>query len=128
MLESLNEVLWEEAEDWNLRNLRATLKYDPLQKAYTDACLLVHPDNHIGSPHYDLAKAIFEELTSSMDEYNMDLAQRLMDHRLKFLNNICSNVVALQNNVLLWSDNLNVPRYAVFIWFLYCEQGIFWEG
>ena len=63
-----------------------------------------------------------------MDEYNRDLARGLMEHRLKFLNNICSNVVALQNNVLLWSDNLNVPGYAVFIWFLYCEQEIFWEG
>ena len=70
MLESLNEVLWEEAGNWNPPNFRPTSRYNPLQKAYTDACLLVHPDNHICSPHYHLAKAIFEELTSSMIEYN----------------------------------------------------------
>ena len=83
MLTSLNEVLWEGTGNWTPPNFRTMIQNNPLQKVYTNACLLIHPDNHIGSPHYPLAKAIFEELNNSMTRYYRSLAIEMKIRRLK---------------------------------------------
>ena len=85
MLASLDEVLWEGAGNWNPPNLRETSWYDPLEKVYTEACLFVYPDNHIGLPHYNLAKAIYKELTNSMARYNRSARREVKFCRLKLL-------------------------------------------
>ena len=70
MLFSVNDVLWEGAGNWNAGGVVKTENHDSLNQMYMNACFFIHPDNHIGLPHHELAKAIFKELTDAMNRYN----------------------------------------------------------
>ena len=82
MLSSVNDVLWEGAGHWTAKDLVRTENHDPLNKIYTNVCFVVHPDNHIGLPHHELAKAIFKELSDAMTRYNESRIPFVKDLRL----------------------------------------------
>ncbi|KAJ1357311.1 hypothetical protein KIN20_015437 [Parelaphostrongylus tenuis] len=69
LLGSLNDVLWEGAEMWKQPRMADLLSPSQVKRSYYKACLLVHPDKQVGTPHEKLARAIFTELNDAWNAF-----------------------------------------------------------
>ncbi|VDN31444.1 unnamed protein product [Cylicostephanus goldi] len=69
LLASLSDVLWEGAEQWQHYCMADLLSENQVKKCYHRACLLVHPDKHVGQDHEELARAIFTELNEAWNVF-----------------------------------------------------------
>ncbi|VDM52553.1 unnamed protein product, partial [Angiostrongylus costaricensis] len=77
LLGSLNDVLWEGAELWNQPKMGDLLSASQVKRCYYKACLLVHPDKQVGTPHEKLARAIFTELNDAWNAFEQGGGQLL---------------------------------------------------
>ncbi|KAJ6224835.1 hypothetical protein RDWZM_003380 [Blomia tropicalis] len=68
LLCSLNSVIWDGC-NWTSIGMHQLLTPSDVKKMYRKACLAVHPDKLVGSPHEELAKYIFMELNDAWNEF-----------------------------------------------------------
>lgn len=68
LLCSLNSIVWEGC-NWTPIGMHQLLTPNDVKKMYRKACLAVHPDKLVGSPHEELAKYIFIELNDAWSEF-----------------------------------------------------------
>ncbi|KAL1228122.1 Cyclin-G-associated kinase [Trichinella pseudospiralis] len=69
LLCSLHTVLWEGNEKWDVIGMAELVTAAQVKKYYRKACLAVHPDKLVGTPHEQLAKMIFMELNDAWSEF-----------------------------------------------------------
>lgn len=68
LLCSMNTIVWEGC-NWTAIGMHQLLTPNDVKKMYRKACLAVHPDKLVGSPHEELAKYIFMELNDAWSEF-----------------------------------------------------------
>uniref|UniRef100_A0A5S6Q6U7 Protein kinase domain-containing protein n=1 Tax=Trichuris muris TaxID=70415 RepID=A0A5S6Q6U7_TRIMR len=72
LLGSLHTVIWPENDRWQEVSMSQLLSAKEVKKHYRKACLAVHPDKFVGTPHETLAKLIFTELNDAWNEFEAD--------------------------------------------------------
>ncbi|CDW51905.1 cyclin G associated kinase [Trichuris trichiura] len=72
LLGSLHTVIWPENDRWQEVSMSHLLAAKEVKKYYRKACLAVHPDKFVGTPHETLAKLIFTELNDAWNEFEAD--------------------------------------------------------
>ncbi|KAK6040110.1 DnaJ domain protein [Cooperia oncophora] len=77
LLSSLNDVLWEGAENWQQPRMGDLLSASQVKRSYYKACLVVHPDKQVGEPHEMLARAIFTELNDAWNAFEQEGSKSL---------------------------------------------------
>nr|XP_027201464.1 cyclin-G-associated kinase-like [Dermatophagoides pteronyssinus] len=68
LLCSLNTIVWDGC-NWTPIGMHQLLTPNDVKKMYRKACLAIHPDKLVGSPHEELAKYIFMELNEAWSEF-----------------------------------------------------------
>ncbi|RWS11543.1 cyclin-G-associated kinase-like protein [Dinothrombium tinctorium] len=74
LLSSLHTIVWEDCA-WQKIGMHQLINNSDVKKMYRKACIAVHPDKVIGTPHEELAKLIFVELNDAWTEFEKQQGQ-----------------------------------------------------
>ncbi|KAJ8305796.1 hypothetical protein KUTeg_016341 [Tegillarca granosa] len=104
LLCSLSSVLWDGEDRWKGCGMHDLVTANQVKKVYRKAVLCVHPDKLTGSPHEELAKLIFMELSDGWEQFE--------EEGMKSLNNLALTLLLFVEQIFCYniskSDNYEI--------------------